>query len=87
MRNLQNSPIVFPNNPSLYPHDFVFNAISATNPNAKAIALKAQQQIACFFASDGTLVINPDDEPPVLAVRVFEVPIVPPLPEALNYFP
>jgi hypothetical protein len=53
----------------------------------KAIAVKAQHQIATFFASDGTQVIDPDDVEPALAVPIFEVPIVPPLPEATNYFP
>jgi hypothetical protein len=32
-------------------------------------------------------VIDPDDVVPAPAVPIFEVPIVPPLPEALNYFP
>jgi hypothetical protein len=53
----------------------------------RAISLKAQQQIATFFASDGTQVIDPDDVPPTLSVPIFEVPIVPPLPDATNYFP
>jgi hypothetical protein len=48
------------------------------------IALGAQAQMAEFFASDGTLVIDPDG-PGLL----FEVPIVvpPPLPEELNFIP
>jgi hypothetical protein len=40
-----------------------------------------------FFASDGTQVIDPDDVAPALAVPIFEVPIVLPLPETTNYFP
>jgi hypothetical protein len=63
------------------------DAIIATDPTVRAIALKAQQQIATFFASDGTQVIDPDEVPPALDVPIFEVPLVPPLPEALNYFP
>jgi hypothetical protein len=47
-----------------------------------AVALGAQQQIARFFASDGTDVIDPDD-----AGALFEVPILPPLPEELNFIP
>jgi hypothetical protein len=46
------------------------------------IALGAQEQISEFFASDGTLVIDPDGAMPLL-----EVPIVPPLPEELNFIP
>jgi acetyl esterase/lipase len=81
------NPIPFQGDRNLYPHDFMSNAVISTMPNVKAIALKAQQQIATFFASDGTLVTDPDDVPPALSVPIFEVPIVPPLPEATNYFP
>jgi hypothetical protein len=76
----------FPNDPNLYPHVFLLNP-NAMNMNVRAISLKAQQQIATFFASDGTQVIDPDDVPPTLSVPIFEVPIVPPLPDATNYFP
>jgi hypothetical protein len=68
----------------LYPHTFL--QIFA-DPTLTAIALKAQHQIASFFAFDGTRVFDPDDVPPALDVPIFEVPIVTPLPEALNYFP
>jgi Bacterial virulence factor lipase N-terminal len=82
--------LIFPGgNPggNLYPHGFTSD-ISSSNPTVKAIALKAQHQIATFFASDGTEVIDPDeDAPPALVVPIFEVPIVPPLPEETNYFP
>lgn len=47
-----------------------------------AVALAAQQQIARFFASDGTVIIDPDG-----AGALFEVPIIPPLPEELNFIP
>src|SRR5262249_15772252 len=43
------------------------------------IALGAQQQIATFFASDGTEVIHPKPS------RFFETPIAGPLPEHLNF--
>jgi len=52
------------------------------SPLALSIALGAQEQMAEFFASDGTLVIDPDGPMPL-----FEVPIVPPLPEELNFIP
>lgn len=81
------NPTPFPGNPNLYPHEFMANAIVAANANVRAIALKAQHQIASFFASDGAQIMDPDDAPPALTVPIFEVPIAPPLPEALNYFP
>ncbi len=61
------------------PHTFL-TRISV--PAGAAIALGAQQQIAVFFASDGTTVIDPDGPGPL-----FEVPIVPPLPEDLGFIP
>ena len=70
------------------PHTFLTNI--AGTPLAAAIAFKAQTQIATFFASDGALTIDPDDAPPPLPPGfppVFETPIVPPLPEGLNYIP
>jgi hypothetical protein len=48
---------------------------------AGAIARGAQEQIAAFFASDGTQIIHPEP------ARFFEVPIQGPLPEDLNYIP
>jgi hypothetical protein len=45
------------------------------------IALGAQQQIATFFASDGTVVIHPEP------AQFFEIPIMLPLPEELNFIP
>jgi len=76
----------FPGDSNLYPHAFLLLA-NAMNTNVRAISLKAEQQIASFFASDGTHVIDPDDVSPTLSVPIFEVPIVPQLPEATNYFP
>jgi hypothetical protein len=46
------------------------------------VAAGAQRQIATFFASNGVTVIDPDD-----AGALFEVPIVLPLPETLNFIP
>jgi hypothetical protein len=72
------------------PHTFLTNI--AGNPGgliASGIAFKAQNQIATFFASDGSLTIDPDEAPPALPgfPHVFETPIVPPLPEGLNFIP
>jgi Bacterial virulence factor lipase N-terminal len=61
------------------PHTFLTNI---GNPIAAPYAIAAQQQIATFFASDGTLVIDPDEASPF-----FEMPITLPLPEALNFLP
>lgn len=69
-------------NPSVpkNPGTFMLNIDSAV-PLVAAIARGAQQQIAVFFASDGTLIMHPEP------ARFFEVPIAGPLPEALNYIP
>lgn len=50
-------------------------------PSVAAMTRGVQEQIAVFFASDGTLVIHPDP------ARFFEVPIAGPLPEELNFIP
>jgi hypothetical protein len=54
------------------PHTFL-TSLPATS------AIQAQIQIATFFASDGTLTIDPDGPGPV-----FETPIAGPPPEGLN---
>jgi hypothetical protein len=51
-------------------------------PETVTNAVRAQQQIAVFFQSHGTTVIDPDDAGPL-----FEVPAALPLPEGLNYLP
>lgn len=61
------------------PHTFLTNIFT---PGADAYAIGAQQQIARFFASHGTEIIDPDGAGPM-----FEVPVQKPLPEALNYLP
>lgn len=61
------------------PHTFLTNI---GNPAMAALAAGAQGQIAAFFASGGTVVIDPDGPGPF-----FEVPIVLPLPETLNFIP
>ena len=60
------------------PHTFLTN-IGATAPIA-ALAVGAQEQIATFFESDGTVVIDPDGTGPF-----FEVPIAGDLPEDLGF--
>ena len=61
------------------PHTFLTNiGAAATVP----YAVQAQSQIAAFFASNGTLTIDPDGANPF-----FEVPIALPLPEGLNFIP
>jgi hypothetical protein len=62
------------------PHTFLTNI--ASSPLAALNALQAQAQVAVFFASDGALTIDPDGGNPL-----FETPIVPPLPEGLNFLP
>jgi hypothetical protein len=60
------------------PHGFIYGIGMAAT---KDIAVGALAQIAEFFASDGTTIIHPDP------ARFFEVPVVLPLPEDLNYIP
>ena len=61
------------------PHTFLTNIGAA---GTAAYAVMAQTQIAIFFATHGTTVIDPD-----AAGQFFEVPIVGPLPETLNFLP
>ena len=51
-------------------------------PSVASFAIGAQQQIAEFFASDGTVTIDPDD-----TGAFFETPIEGALPETLNFIP
>jgi hypothetical protein len=61
------------------PHTFLTNV---GNPAAAPYAVGAQLQIATFFASHGTVTIDPDGAAPF-----FEVPIVGPLPEVTHFIP
>jgi len=61
------------------PHTFLTNIGSAATVG---FAVAAQQQIATFFVSRGTVTIDPDGAGPF-----FETPVVLPLPEALNFIP
>ena len=61
--------IAFAANPTMSknPHTFLTN-IAGTPGGlvASAIAFKAQNQIATFFATNGAITIDPDDAPPAL---------------------
>jgi len=75
------SDLAFAENPAAVlknPHRFM---VDIDIPALTAIARGAQEQIAVFFASDGKEIIHPEP------ARFFEVPIVLPLPEGLNYIP
>ena len=61
------------------PHTFLTNISSAAGGG---YAVMAQQQMAVFFASQGTLVIDPDGAGPY-----FEVPLLGALPEGTNFIP
>jgi hypothetical protein len=64
------------------PHLFMVS-IGSSIALVRAIARGAQEQIATFFASNGTVVI----QPPGVPEEFFEVPIAGPLPEGLNFIP
>jgi hypothetical protein len=69
----------------LYPHTFGGLIINA-NPIYQAVARGAQEQIAVFFESEGTVTIQPPLLlPPGFRQDLFETPIQGPLPEDLNY--
>ena len=59
------------------PHTFLTNIANSTVVD---LAIAGQTQIAIFFESDGTVVIDPDGVGPF-----YEVPIAGPLPEGLNF--
>jgi len=70
---------VFAANPATpkNPHTFLTRI---NVPAVAGFALAGQQQIAVFFASDGTVTLD-------LGAPFFEVPIVPPLPEDVAFIP
>ena len=71
--------IAGPGGTPLYPNPHTF-LTGIGSPATALAALQAQAQIAAFFASNGVLTIDPDGAGPV-----FEVPIVPPLPETTGF--
>ena len=62
------------------PHVFA-GLVQFPNPLVSSIARGAQEMIAVLLASDGETVIHPEP------AQFFEVPIVGPLPETLNFTP
>ncbi len=78
---------------TFYRHDLAFAEIPMLpkNPHGfmirtdvaafRLISLAAQEQIAVFLATNGEMIIQPEPS------RYFEVPIVLPLPEDLNFIP
>jgi hypothetical protein len=81
--------LAFAANPAVpkNPHTFLTNLIVVVGGVPQAhpgapYAIGAQIQIATFFASNGTVTIDPDGAGPF-----FETPIAGPLPETLNYIP
>jgi hypothetical protein len=74
--NQTGDPVLAGGIDNYYPHLFIADFFDG--PNTVKIATDTQEQIGTFFASDGATIINPDPS-------YFEVPIVPPLPEDLNY--
>ena len=62
------------------PHAFLVNTLSG-DPFVRGVALSAQESIGAFLQSDGATMTQPTP------ASVFEMPIVGPLPETLNYIP
>jgi dienelactone hydrolase len=71
--------IAGPGGTPLYPNPHTF-LTGIGNAATVTAALQAQAQIAAFFASGGTVTIDPDGAAPV-----FETPISGPLPETTGY--
>ena len=73
--------LLFAENPTVPKNPHLFLTRSTPGLPDQPIALGAQQQIATFLASDGTAAIRPEP------AQFFEVPIMLPLPEDLNFIP
>jgi pimeloyl-ACP methyl ester carboxylesterase len=73
--------LLFAENPTVPKNPHLFLTRTAPGLPDRPVALGTQQQIATFFASDGTVVIHPEP------AQFFEVPIMLPLPEDLNFIP
>jgi hypothetical protein len=79
-------PTNVPKNPHTFLTRIIPLAFGGFAPDVITIALEAQQQIAAFFASDGSMVIDPDGG----TGTIFETPISSaqrPLLEQLNFIP
>jgi hypothetical protein len=72
--------IAGPGGTNLYANPHTFLTGIAGGPSKAQVALEAQAQIATFLASGGATTIDPDGPGPI-----FETPVVPPLPEGLNF--
>jgi hypothetical protein len=66
-----------------YPHIFLLDFFD--DGNTFQVANDTQQEIALFLGSNGTNIVSPQTIDPTLPAGLFEVPIVPPLPEGLNF--
>jgi len=74
--------LAFEQDPSIPANPHVFaGLVLFPNPLVSSIARGAQEMIAVLLASDGDTVIHPEP------AQFFEVPIVGPLPETLNFIP
>jgi hypothetical protein len=76
--------LAFASNPTFpkNPHTFLTNVPGLAPAAPGAVALAAQDQIAQFFASSGTVTVDPDGAGPM-----FETPMVGPPPEDLAFIP
>jgi hypothetical protein len=62
------------------PHQFWYNVFTSTA--VTVIALQSEEQAAAFLASEGGVIVDPDEAGPL-----FETPISGPLPEDLSFIP
>ena len=78
--DLYRHDLAFLANPTIPKNPHLF-AGQPTSPNAtvRAISLGAQEQIAVFFESFGNTIIHPSP------MQFFELPIISPLPETLDF--
>jgi len=67
----------------LFPHIFLIDF--GDDDLSYQIAIDAGEEIAQFFAADGTKIVSPQVIDPTLPPGLFEVPIAGPLPEDLNF--
>jgi len=61
------------------PHAFLVRGMLSPDPLTKAVALNAQDWVALFLQSEGAAIGPP------MPTDLFEMPIMGPLPETLNY--
>lgn len=73
--------LAFAEDPTVLKDPHTFLSLFTRGGIAGQIARGGQMQVALFLASNGSVVIHPEP------ARFFEVPILLPLPEDLNYIP